>query len=485
MTTHVERSIEVAGAGADGLRPVDAVRGVPALHVRACEEVRQVGDALTHWVAQIAGVRREWDAEIIEQVPDQKVAWAATTGATNAGAVFFDDVGADRTRVRLTLEFEPEGIVERIGGRAGHRRPAGGRGSRPVQGVHREAGARRRVAGEARSRTVTWCRMSTGSRGTPERGLRRRRTADDVPGDVVAVGPTGEHREHPDDRAGRRAVGPAGGRRDGARAQRRPDRRRSRCDAATGPPTDRGDGAHRRRCVVVRRGRRRLRHEHRPEQRRSELGRVTGDPGARATASHAGGTGTRRRGRHRRPPRGVDRRAGGAQRRDRGVHRSRRRRLGQCRGRHQGTTSRSATTGTDEPWASGGSGPGEDRGVRATGEDGVVQRDFADEDISTDDVVARDFANRDISGEGVVERDFANRDITERDIAEPGCDGRGGAGRAADVARRRRRTGPRRRRGRRTRPARPPRGDGGRSGQPDPAERLTVRADSESGGADW
>ena len=56
--------------------------------------------------------------------------------------------------------------------------------------------------------------------------------------------------------------------------------------------------------------------------------------------------------------------------------------------------------------------------MRATGEDGVVQRDFADEDISTDDVVARGTSrNRDISGEGVVERDFANRDITERDIA--------------------------------------------------------------------
>ena len=80
----------------------------------------------------------------------------------------------------------------------------------------------------------------------------------------------------------------------------------------------------------------------------------------------------------------------------------------------------SATTGTDEAWSSAGSGPGEDRDVRTSGGEGVVKRDFADEDISTDDVVARDFANRDVSGEGVVERDFANRDITERDIANRG-----------------------------------------------------------------
>ena len=89
--------------------------------------------------------------------------------------------------------------------------------------------------------------------------------------------------------------------------------------------------------------------------------------------------------------------------------------------------SRSATTGTDEAWASGGSGPGEDRGVRATGEDGVVQRDFADEDISTDDVVARDFANRDISGEGVVERDFAEPGHHRARHREPGSDGEAGA----------------------------------------------------------
>jgi hypothetical protein len=90
--------------------------------------------------------------------------------------------------------------------------------------------------------------------------------------------------------------------------------------------------------------------------------------------------------------------------------------------------SRGATTGTDEPWAPGGSGPGEDRGTRHLAGEGVVERNYADESITTEDVVARDFANRDVSGEGVVERDFANRDITERDIANRGIvTGMGGA----------------------------------------------------------
>ena len=78
-------------------------------------EVKQLGDTRLHWVAEIGGVKREWDAEILEQVPDRKVAWAATSGATNAGAVFFEPAGPGKTTVTLELEYEPEGLVEKAG----------------------------------------------------------------------------------------------------------------------------------------------------------------------------------------------------------------------------------------------------------------------------------------------------------------------------------------------------------------------------------
>jgi hemerythrin superfamily protein len=83
------------------------------------ESVTQVTDDRLHWVAEIAGVRREWDATILEQVPDQKIAWAATEGATNAGAVYFEPRGDGQTDVRLVLEYEPEGLVEKAGDLAG------------------------------------------------------------------------------------------------------------------------------------------------------------------------------------------------------------------------------------------------------------------------------------------------------------------------------------------------------------------------------
>ncbi|MFC9773455.1 MULTISPECIES: SRPBCC family protein [unclassified Pseudarthrobacter] len=79
------------------------------------KSVTQLSDDRLEWVAEIGGIRRQWEAKILEQVPDRKVSWAATEGATNAGAVEFEDVGGGQTSLRLTLEYEPEGVVEKIG----------------------------------------------------------------------------------------------------------------------------------------------------------------------------------------------------------------------------------------------------------------------------------------------------------------------------------------------------------------------------------
>jgi hypothetical protein len=79
------------------------------------KKVTQLSDDRLEWVAEIAGVKRKWEARILEQKPDQKVAWAATEGATNAGSVEFEDVGGGQTSIRLFIDYEPEGLVEKIG----------------------------------------------------------------------------------------------------------------------------------------------------------------------------------------------------------------------------------------------------------------------------------------------------------------------------------------------------------------------------------
>jgi hypothetical protein len=114
MTTKVEKSMQVDVPLRTAYDQWTQFEDFPAF-MGGVQEVQQLDDRRLHWVAEIAGVRREWEATVLEQVPDQKIAWAATGGATNAGAVWFESAGPASTIVHLELEYEPEGIVEKAG----------------------------------------------------------------------------------------------------------------------------------------------------------------------------------------------------------------------------------------------------------------------------------------------------------------------------------------------------------------------------------
>jgi uncharacterized membrane protein len=77
------------------------------------EKVVQIDDTIIHWVAEIAGQHREWDAKITEQKPDERIAWTNIDGARNAGVVTFHYLDENRSRVMLQMEFEPEGFKDK------------------------------------------------------------------------------------------------------------------------------------------------------------------------------------------------------------------------------------------------------------------------------------------------------------------------------------------------------------------------------------
>jgi uncharacterized membrane protein len=79
------------------------------------ESVVQRDDRLLDWVANVAGKRKEWTAEIVDQTPDTRIAWKSIDGAENAGAVLFGSLGPDRTRITLRLDADPEGPIEAVG----------------------------------------------------------------------------------------------------------------------------------------------------------------------------------------------------------------------------------------------------------------------------------------------------------------------------------------------------------------------------------
>ena len=76
-------------------------------------EVKQIDDKRLQWKASIAGKEEEWNAEITEQVPDQRIAWTSRGGSMNAGVVTFHRLSDATSKMMLQLEYAPQGIVEK------------------------------------------------------------------------------------------------------------------------------------------------------------------------------------------------------------------------------------------------------------------------------------------------------------------------------------------------------------------------------------
>ncbi|MEU8591610.1 SRPBCC family protein [Streptomyces sp. NPDC048664] len=84
------------------------------------ERIEQRSETLTHWVTKIDGVEREFDAQITEQIPDERVAWTSVGGAAEqAGVVTFHRLNATTTKVMLQLDYDPHGLAETIGDKLG------------------------------------------------------------------------------------------------------------------------------------------------------------------------------------------------------------------------------------------------------------------------------------------------------------------------------------------------------------------------------
>jgi uncharacterized membrane protein len=80
------------------------------------KDVKQLDETHVHWRAELWGKDKEWDAEITEQVPDERISWKSVSAdAPNAGTVRFEPLGDNRTRVRLVMAYEPRGAIENIG----------------------------------------------------------------------------------------------------------------------------------------------------------------------------------------------------------------------------------------------------------------------------------------------------------------------------------------------------------------------------------
>src|SRR5262245_24981008 len=84
--------------------------------MRHVESIERMTDARgLHWKAEVGGKAVEWDSEIVEQVPHERISWRSTSGHRHAGTVEFRPLSEHKTEVILVMAYEPEGLLEHIG----------------------------------------------------------------------------------------------------------------------------------------------------------------------------------------------------------------------------------------------------------------------------------------------------------------------------------------------------------------------------------
>ncbi|MCI2237974.1 SRPBCC family protein [Paenibacillus sp. TRM 82003] len=87
--------------------------------MKGVEEITQITETRNHWKTKVAGVEREFDTEITEQHPDERVAWKSVDGKDHAGVVTFHRIADDKTKVTVQMDWEAEGLVEKAGAAVG------------------------------------------------------------------------------------------------------------------------------------------------------------------------------------------------------------------------------------------------------------------------------------------------------------------------------------------------------------------------------
>lgn len=74
--------------------------------------VERRGEDVTHWTVNIAGVTREFDAQVLERIPGRRLAWRSIDGPRHAGALEFEALDENTTRVTARMDLTPEGFAE-------------------------------------------------------------------------------------------------------------------------------------------------------------------------------------------------------------------------------------------------------------------------------------------------------------------------------------------------------------------------------------
>jgi uncharacterized membrane protein len=187
MTT-IEKSVDVHAPVSTVYNQWTQFESFPTF-MEGVERIVQVTPTMTHWETNIGGVRREFDAQITEQHPDERIAWRSVEGPGHGGVVTFHRLDNEVTRVNLEMEYEPETFTEKAGAALG---AVGNRVSGDLKRFKAFIEQRDQETGAWRGEVPR--HEQQGGRGTPG----GRMANPDRPGPNVPPAMPGEPRNRPD-----------------------------------------------------------------------------------------------------------------------------------------------------------------------------------------------------------------------------------------------------------------------------------------------
>jgi uncharacterized membrane protein len=108
----IQRSLMIQRSARDLYRYWRHVENLPKAmsHLRS---VVPINEHQSHWIIETSPHTRaiEWDAEIINEVDDERIGWRTLKGAVveHAGSVVFEARGHATTKLTVTLQYDPPG----------------------------------------------------------------------------------------------------------------------------------------------------------------------------------------------------------------------------------------------------------------------------------------------------------------------------------------------------------------------------------------
>jgi uncharacterized membrane protein len=109
----IQQSVDVAA-------PIDVVYDQFTLFedwpkfMHRAERVEQKDEATVVFHEKVWGIRRQWEAEIVEQFPDERIVWESVSGMQHVGVVTFHELAERLTRIELNIDIDPSGPMEKI-----------------------------------------------------------------------------------------------------------------------------------------------------------------------------------------------------------------------------------------------------------------------------------------------------------------------------------------------------------------------------------